>query len=72
VRVARVDYVLPVLAAFVLFRAEFRPLIGLGLLIERAELGFGAFDGMMDMGDEVFGGCRGLDRSVGSEGCSVI
>ena len=59
VRVVRVDYVLPVPAAFVLFRAESQPLIGLGLSIERAELGFGEFVGMMDMGDGAFVGCRG-------------
>jgi hypothetical protein len=72
VRGVRADYALPVLVAFVLSRAVFRPLIGLGLSIERAELGFGGFAGMMGRGDGVFGGCRGLDRSVGSEGCSVI
>ena len=72
VRVFRGDYVLPVPAAFVPFRAVFRPLIGLDLSIERAELGFGEFVGMMDMGDGAFGGCRGLDRSVGSGVCSGI
>jgi len=72
VRVVRVDYVLPVLVAFALFRAESQPLIALGLSIERAELGFGEFVGMMDMGDGAFGGCRGLDRSVGSGVCSGI
>jgi hypothetical protein len=72
VRGVRVDCVLPVPAAFVLSRAVFRPLIGLDLSIERVELGFGEFVGMMDMGGGVFGGCRGLDRSVGSGVCSGI
>ena len=72
VRVVRVDYVLPALVAFVLFRAVFRPLIGLDLSIERVVLGFGEFVGMMDMGDGVSGGCRGSDRSAGSGVCSVI
>jgi len=72
VRFVHVEYVLPALVAFVLFRAEFRPLIGLDLLIERAELGSVGYVGMMDRGDGVSGGCRGLDRSGGSGGCSVI
>lgn len=72
VRGVRVDYVLLVPAAFVLSRAVFRPLIGLDLSIERVELGFGEFVGMMDMGDGVSGGCRGSDRSAGSGVCSVI
>ena len=72
VRVVRVDYVLPVPAAFALCRAGFRPLIGLDLSIERAGLGFGGFVDMMDMGDGAFGGCRVSDRSVGSVVCSGI
>jgi hypothetical protein len=72
VRYVHVEYVLLVPAAFVLYRAVLLPLIGLGLSIERAELGSGGFVGMMDRDDGVSGGCRGLDRSAGSGAYSVI